>query len=618
MKIKLGGCALAVCALLWAVDVFGGDGAANPVQDYYAQPAADPLEGFNRCMESFNAGCVKYVARPVGKVYTVVVPEFVRDGIGNFANNLQFPLSFVNNCLQGKFDGAWNETKRFGINTTVGILGIRDQATAWGIPARKEDFGQTFGHYGSGPWFYLNLPLMGPSSGRDCVGMILGIPFDLVNYIFGDYSILVKVGVAGNDALSNSAMLNEYFTTRYETYELTRAAYLCYRDAQIADFSFSPTEEKVELEESMGYVLLKTSNKHFDWKGKHGSVQLKGADDKLPYTVWLPKKRDGRLLFMLPGIGSHRDSTAMLSLAEPFVELGWTVVSVSNTYAPDYFLHTRDTHLPGRPSRDCLELEKALALVKTDVEKRFPQKLSGDKQTVLLGFSLGAINTLHLAARAQKKESSFICDRYVAVNPPVDPQYALQRIDDYFDIPLSWPEETRGRRVKETLGKIAGLLDVNGDGGSQVMPLTLDECRFIIGMNIRLTLASLLVACREKFAPPEMLLNPKTADLTTLKHRAFDVSYREYIEKMLLKDGEDIMDMAATERLTTLEDALKAADNVFIMHNRNDFLMKQEDFAWIENTFGKRAILFPKGGHLGSLHLPEIRNVLVKTVIGEK
>ena len=308
----------------------------------------------------------------------------------------------------------------------------------------------------------------------------------------------------------------------------------------------------------------------------------------------------------------------MQALAEPFVAEGLTVAAVSNTSAPDYVLHTRDTHLPGRPSRDCLELEKALALVRADVEKRFLKKSQGSQKTVLMGFSLGAINTLHLAARAQRKESSFVCDRYVAVNPPVDPQYALQRIDDYFDIPLSWPEGIRGRRVKETLGKIAGLLQAEGDGASLDVPLTLEESRFIIGMNIRLTLANLLVACREKFAPPEMLRNPKTADLAALKHRALDVSYRDYIEKMLLKDGEDIMAMAATERLTTLEDALKAADNVFIMHNRNDFLMKPEDFAWIEKTFGSRAILFPKGGHLGSLYLPEIRKVLVNTVISEK
>ena len=616
MKMRINACLLAICMMFTAFVLFGEE-PIHPIKDFYAQPAADPLEGFNRCMEGFNAGCVKYVVHPVGKYYTLIVPKFVRDGIGNFADNLQFPLSLVNNCLQGKFEGAWNETKRFGINTTVGILGIRDQASAWGITPMKEDFGQTFGHYGSGPWFYLNLPVMGPCTGRDGLGMLLGFPFDIGNYLFGEYSIFVKCGVAGNKALSNAEFLSEYFGTRYETYELTRAAYLCYREAQIADFNYTSPDEKYEIEESLGYVLLTTHDDRFAWNGVHGSVQLEGARDRLPYTVWLPKKRDGRLLFLLPGIGSHRDSSAMASLAEPFVDRGWTVACVSSTYSHDYFLHTKDTHLPGLPSRDCAELEKALLLVKADVEKRFLQESEGASKTVLLGFSLGAINTLHLAARAQKKDALFVCDRYVAVNPPIDPQYALRKIDEYFDIPLSWPAETRERRVKGTLGKIAGMAENGLDKLPQEIPLTLDECRFVIGGNIRLTLANLLVACRAEFAPPELMNFAKTADLDVLKHRALEVSYMDYIHEILVKDGEDAEKLQAAERLTTLEDALKSADNVYILHNRNDFLMKEEDFAWIESMFGERAIICPRGGHLGNLHIPDVRENLIKTVIGE-
>ena len=586
----------------------------HPVQEYYAQPAADPLEGFNRCVEGFNAGCSKYVLYPIGKCYTTIVPSFVRTGIGNFAENLQFPLSLVNNCLQGKFGGAWNETKRFGINTTVGILGFWDPATAWGIYAQKEDFGQTFGHYGSGPWFYLNIPLMGPSSGRDSLGMLLGVPFNIGTYIFGDYSMCARATFAGNDAMSNHRMLNEYFTTRRETYELTRAAYLCYRDAQIADFVFTPTDEKNEIEESMGYVLLKVRDAYFDWKGVHGRVQLDGAASKLPYTAWVPRKRDSRLMVLLPGIGSHRESSAINALAEMFVSRGWTVAVVSSTYSADYFLHTRDTHLPGCPSRDCVELEAALKMVKADVESRFLKKTNGASETVLLGFSLGAINTLHLAARGQEGTSSCVFDRYVAVNPPVDPLYALQQIDAWFDIPMGWPEETRKQRVDETLRKLAGMLKEKELKMDEHPPMTLDECRFIIGMNIRLSLADLLVACKREFAPEELSKYP----LDYLKCHGLDVSFGDYVNNVLLKDGEDAAAMAAQERLTQLEGPLKAAGNVFVMHNRNDFLMKSEDMAWLEATFGDRANVFPRGGHLGNLFIPDVQAELIKLVEGEQ
>ncbi|MBO7533589.1 MAG: VacJ family lipoprotein [Victivallales bacterium] len=616
MKMRIKACLLAVCMLFTAFGLFGEE-PPHPIKDYYARPAADPLEGFNRCMEGFNAGCVKYIVYPVGKCYTLIMPKFVREGIGNFADNLQFPLSFVNNCLQGKFEGAWNETKRFGINTTVGILGIRDQASAWGIMPMKEDFGQTFGHYGSGPWFYLHLPFIGPCSGRDGVGMLLGFPFDIANYLFGEYSIFVKCGVAGNDVLNMSSMINEYFSSRYETYELTRAAYLCYRDALITDFASSTSDGPSEYEESMGYIFLKARNERFGWNSVQGSVHLSGAKDRLPYTVWLPKKRDGRVVFLLPGIGAWRGSAEMAALAELFVTRGWTVVSISNTYSADYFLHTGGTQLPGRPSVDCIELEMAMGLVKADVERRFPQKLEGPQETVVVGLSLGAINTLHLAARTQRRESACPFNRYVAINPPVDPWHALRVIDSWFDIPMSWPEETRELHIKETLQKVAGLVENKTISGAPPK-LTLDESRFVVGLNIRLALANLLVASREKFAPAELMRYPKTADLSVLKHRALDVSYDDFVNKILVREGEDAAALGEQERLTHLEDALKAADNVFVMHNRNDFLMTAENMAWIEATFGERAVIFPRGGHLGNLFTAEAQEVLIKLATGEK
>jgi hypothetical protein len=137
-------------------------------------------------------------------------------------------------------------------------------------------------------------------------------------------------------------------------------------------------------------------------------------------------------------------------------------------------------------------------------------------------------------------------------------------------------------------------------------------------VNIRLALANLLVASREEFAPAELMRYPKTADLSVLKHRALDVSYDDFVNRILVKDGEDAEALGKQECLTTLEDALKAADNVFVMHNRNDFLMTSENMAWLEATFGDRAVIFPRGGHLGNLYVPDVQEVLVKLATGEK
>ena len=85
-----------------------------------------------------------------------------------------------------------------------------------------------------------------------------------------------------------------------------------------------------------------------------------------------------------------------------------------------------------------------------------------------------------------------------------------------------------------------------------------------------------------------------------------------------MKDGEDAEALGKQECLTTLEDAFKAADNIFVMHNRNDFLMTSESMEWLEATFGERAVIFPRGGHLGNLYIPDVQEVLVKLATGEK
>ncbi len=132
----------------------------------------DPLSGYNRTMTSFNDGFYEYVLDPVARGYAYVVPEVARKGVSNVFDNLMFPIRFVNNVLQLKFQNASEELGRFMMNSTFGLLGLMDVAsehTSW--EEHKEDFGQTLGHYGVGSGFHVVLPFFGPSNLRDVVGM---------------------------------------------------------------------------------------------------------------------------------------------------------------------------------------------------------------------------------------------------------------------------------------------------------------------------------------------------------------------------------------------------------------------------------------------------------------
>ncbi len=156
----------------------------------------DPLEPINRAFFVFNDKLYFWVLRPVAKGYGVVAPETVRIGISNFFYNLAFPVRFVNCVLQGKVQGASEEISRFVINTTVGMAGFIDVATnKVEIPKNEEDFGQTFGVWGLGPAFYINWPILGPSTLRDTVGFVGDAFLDPIAFIIDPTEVTLALNL---------------------------------------------------------------------------------------------------------------------------------------------------------------------------------------------------------------------------------------------------------------------------------------------------------------------------------------------------------------------------------------------------------------------------------------
>lgn len=149
-----------------------------------APPIPDRIEGFNRALFKVNDGLYKVTLRPISKVYGAVVPAPVRRGVGRFFHNLAYPTRFVGNLFEGKVGAAGTETARFVVNTVTSLGFV---ATADHFPKLKErpsDLGLAFGAWGMGHGTYVVLPLLGPSSLRDGVGLGLsGYFLDPVRYL---------------------------------------------------------------------------------------------------------------------------------------------------------------------------------------------------------------------------------------------------------------------------------------------------------------------------------------------------------------------------------------------------------------------------------------------------
>lgn len=215
----------------------------------YVEPD-DPWEGFNRAMYSFNDGWDRAVLKPVARGYKAIMPAPLNRGVTNFFSNLSEVNSILNNLLQLKLQRAGNSIGRLAVNSTVGVLGFVDVASTIDIPRYREDFGQTFGVWGVPTGPYLVLPFLGPSSGRDAVGLLLDWQMAPVNWATD--SAAVRYGLLGlwfvdqrADLLGVTRILEQ---AALDPYAFTREAYLQKRLNDVYDGNPPLDEFEEELE----------------------------------------------------------------------------------------------------------------------------------------------------------------------------------------------------------------------------------------------------------------------------------------------------------------------------------------------------------------------------------
>jgi len=139
----------------------------------------DPFISYNRVVTNFNDTLYVNILKPVANGYRYIFPQEVRKSVDNFFYNIKYPIRLINNLLQLKFINSTEETGRFLINSTIGLLGFFDPATSiFHLEKHNEDFGQTLGFWGIGGGPHIVLPLLGPSNLRD---MLSFYPNSLLN-----------------------------------------------------------------------------------------------------------------------------------------------------------------------------------------------------------------------------------------------------------------------------------------------------------------------------------------------------------------------------------------------------------------------------------------------------
>jgi phospholipid-binding lipoprotein MlaA len=231
LKTPIGHCAVLFLALLSSLG-----GCASLPEGKSLDPQ-DPYERFNRASFAFNDTVDSAILKPASKAYKAIAPEFVRTGIANFFANLSDIPTALNDVLQAKPKGAGVHAARVAVNSTWGLLGFVDVATGMGLERRREDFGLTLGAWGLGSGPYLVLPLLGPSSARDGLGLFADWAAEPIVLVPGEpaaSNVLIGTRAVDNRSslLSAEKALDEI---AFDKYSFVREVYLARRRSLVGE-----------------------------------------------------------------------------------------------------------------------------------------------------------------------------------------------------------------------------------------------------------------------------------------------------------------------------------------------------------------------------------------------
>ena len=567
------------------------------------EPINDPIEPFNRVMSGLNHGIIRGIVWPFTWVWQVV-PERGRRHLAKAGENLGYPTRLLANLLQAKWKGAATETGRFLVNTTVGLVGFFDPAAKLGWEPYDEDFGQAFGKWGFDFGFYLVLPLLGPNSGRDGFGSLFDMASDPRTYIPG----------AGTFFNFNnmSFFIDDYFRfveSQNDPYTLARDLWATRRIYQVTDFAI-PDNAEHDSADTIAAVFFRPSDSDFIDLAETHKVRLRTTGKKLPYELWL-QPQPAPVVFILGGVGAHRLSDQSVALAEMAWREGFSAVTISSPMSWEFIKLAGSTALPGYTPVDAHDVHHALTAVWEDLLRRHEGRFTSK---ALMGLSLGGLHTLFIAAGLESGDEGVTFDRFVAINPPADVAYAVESLDAQYHAPLMWPAAERLERMERARLKAAALSEAELDP-EEPLPLDRLESQYLIGLAFRMTLRDTIYASQRKQNLGVLRHGLGRFERTAVYGEIDQYSFNDYIQKFIIpyyvgrrdvvRDAEDLIE---TANLWGVRPGLANNPRVRVFVNANDFLLRDPDLQRLEDLFGTRLHVFPRGGHIGNMFHPDVQD----------
>ena len=203
----------------------------------------DPLEIRNRSIYAFNENLDTAILEPAADGYDYITPNFLQKGFNNFFNNINYPVTIINQLLQGNIGDSLQDTLRFTINSSIGLLGLFDPASSMGLPEHDEDFGQTLAVWGIQEGPYLMLPFFGPKTLRSLAGDLTDVFFNpLLN--IDDTNLKMKANIINIlQDRSDLSTFEEELDNSFDPYQYIKDSYIQNRKYKIHNGGITEDDE---------------------------------------------------------------------------------------------------------------------------------------------------------------------------------------------------------------------------------------------------------------------------------------------------------------------------------------------------------------------------------------
>jgi ABC-type transporter lipoprotein component MlaA len=581
---------------------YTGPGAQHFAEEEVELPLGirDPAQPFNRGLYEIHIFLGRWVVSPITTGWRFVFPEVVRDHIDQAGTNLAFPTRAINQLVQGEFSAAGTETMRFVINTTVGLLGFFDPADSWGIEApEKEDTGQSLQAAGWDDPAFLFVPVIeGPSTTRDTVGLVGDVATNIAFWLGLPVSAFFQLNEASDAILPAEQLVS----SAPDPYAIMRLAWSVLRGSQVEDYPTEPSQGVAG--QTMQAVFMRPAEPAFFRSDEDGEVEIPTTGRVLPYSYWL-QDDTAPVLYILPGLGSHRVSNQPLAMADAALHAGWSVVIVSSAMHPEFMDAASTAVVPGFAPVDARDVRVSLDAIDRQLSERYGARLG---PRALSGLSMGAFHALYVAAEQERAGDDGLLrfDLFGVGAPPVSLTYGVEQLDDFYNAPMDWPADDRDRHVRATLQRVAALADGTLHPG-EPLPFSEEEARFLVGLNFRITLVDLLWASQQRNDQGVLLTERDPDDREPAYREMLEYSWMEYFYAFVLPWVQSAERVASADEalalcdLHSVESSLARCQTLHVYMSDNDFLRRPEDNELLRRVVPPERLHVTEGGaHLGN------------------